>query len=599
MHRLLHPLLCLALLMCWLPSRAQWSGSANLSGGLGGMEGSVANDEKPMFHGLVQGLFQLDYKSEKFSWNLTANGKWEPNTTDNARLGIKKEHLGITYKSATTKPLSAGAKSNFYWKPSPDRNYSAWVEYQYTNNRAQNYSLVYDTDSEDREKYSFYYEIPDMDGHKLGAGLTTYHNFNSGRNILMGSFSVQASHSDRTNTWIVFKYGDKGEGGTAVDIDDIQGYAWKYRITPNSTDIKLNGDIRLQNTAREGTVQLKYTPGFRFSTVHNYDRNSGATVVNVTEEKEEWRDSVRLRETFNYLSVLAEPYLACDYKWNNLEAHADYAVQIYARRLNDDTHRQPLKIKGVYPVGFASLKWTISPEQSLIFSNRLGVAHPDDIKVCWYDRTAGYLDQLYRGNEHLLSPKSGRFGLEYLFLRKRFLSKTGVAYTRTLDEIDQTWTNEEIEGRIYKVFLWINSSNSHAVGLNQSFGWRGKIIQANLGVTYNQTRRISKDGKNTKDSYDWRLNGDITAVLGKGWSIGATTRYQSKVATFFTLFQEYCELNAFVEKKFKRFTLYLEGRHLLDGEVDTSFESEELQEYWIEEVRHKRRIFVLGAKWNF
>jgi hypothetical protein len=37
----------------------------------------------------------------------------------------------------------------------------------------------------------------------------------------------------------------------------------------------------------------------------------------------------------------------------------------------------------------------------------------------------------------------------------------------------------------------------------------------------------------------------------------------------------------------------------LDQARETSFESEELQEFWVEQVRSNRRIFVLGAKWKF
>ena len=62
---------------------------------------------------------------------------------------------------------------------------------------------------------------------------------------------------------------------------------------------------------------------------------------------------------------------------------------------------------------------------------------------------------------------------------------------------------------------------------------------------------------------------------------------------------EYCKLNAHIQKDFKHVTLYLEGRDLLDQPMETSFLSEELQEFWVEEVRSNRRIFILGAKWNF
>lgn len=599
MHR---SFIALLLLLCALPLSAQWSGSVDLSAGVGGMEGSIVADDKPMFHGLTQGVFQLNYKTEKFRWSTRLDGKWEPKTTDNARLSYKNERLGAVYKAATTKPLTTSIKSDFAWTPSKERNYSAWILYQYKNDRASNHSLNVDGSVEDVEGFSYYFEEPVLDEHKVESGVRTHRSFAGGRSILESSLAIQAIGNRRVDTWTVLKAGEGDmEGGTTVDIEAVQGYAWKYRITPRGLDLNLDGDIHLQRTVLDQAVKLKLSPGFRLSTKSTMDQNSGATRINLTVDETvgEWKDSTRLRETFNFLSLKADPYLVADFKWKNIEAHADYAAQIYGRRLNDDEHRQPLKIKGVYPVGKANIKWTISPSHTLNLTNQMSVAHPDYIKICWYDRAAGYLDQLYRGNEDLLSPTTDRVGLEYEFKHKRFLSKSSVTYSYVANEIDQTWTNEEIDGRQYKVFHWLNSSNSQSVGFAQKFGWNGKMIVANAGITHNRSHRTATNGDKVKNSFDWRLNADITANLGKGWSIGADAKYQSKVATFFTIFKQYCELNARIQKDFKKFTLYLQARDLLDQPRETSFESEELQEYWIEEVRSNRRIFILGAKWKF
>ena len=591
----------LALLLCCVPLRAQWSGNVDLSAGLGGMSGSIITDDEPMFHGLTEGKFQLNYKKEKFSWITTVDGKWEPKTTDNSRMAYKNEKLNITYKAAHTQPLSTSIKSEFTWTPNSHRNYSTWILYQYKNDRAQNHSMTFDGSVEDMENMSYYYEIPTMNEHKLETGLKTFRSFSSGRSILRSSLKLQAIGNNKVNTWIVFKTGDPSGSGTAVNIDDVTGYAWKYRITPQSYDFNLDGDINLQRTVRDDDIKLKVTPGARLAIKHALDENSGATRINVSWEAEEeiWKDSTRLRENFNYLSVCADPYIIVDFHWKNLEAKADYAAQVYGRRLNNETHQQPLNIKGVYPVGKGHVKWTISPMHSLILSNEMSVKHPDYLKVCWYDRTAGYLDQLYRGNEELRSPQTRLYTLTYEFKYKRFISKTGVSYKHVVDEIDQTWTNEEIDGRQYKVFKWLNSANSHTLGLSENLGWRGKIITANLAVNYNQSHRIANSNGAIKNSFDWKLTGDISAKLGKGWSAGLNAKYQSKVATFFTIFKQYCELKARVQKDFKQFSLYLEGRDLLDTPRETSFESEETKEFWIEEVRSNRRLIVLGAKWKF
>ena len=599
MKRVRYFFICFVLLLCYVPLRAQWSGSVDIAGGLGGMEGSVVNDDAPMFHGLLQGAFRLNYNTEKFSWTARVYESWEPNTTDNARLQYKNEEVSIVYKAATTKPLTTGLRSDFLWTPSANRNISLWVLYEYTNVRARNHTLNFDGDIEEMEKFSYYYELPVLDGQKLATGLQTFRSYNSGRNILQSSLTFQTIHSDKVNTWTVFKAGEGVEGGTTYDIDDIQGHIWRYRITPNSTDFDFDGDIHVQNTLIDGEVQLKLTPGARLSVRHALDHNSGATQIITPDEEEIWVDSASLRENFNFLSFKGEPFLALDFRWKNLEAHADYGCQVYGRRLNDDTHFQPLRIKGFYPVGNANIKWNINPRHSLNLTQMMSVTHPDYIKVCWYDRTAGYLDQLYRGNEWLLSPQTRRYGLEYEFKKNRFVTQTTVSYTRVIDEIEQTWTNEEIGGREYKVFKWLNMADSRTVGISEKLGWHGEIIAANLGVSYNQSRRKAKADGAIKDSYYWTLMGDISANLGKGWSIGADAHYRSNVATFFTLFKEYCQLNVHVRKDFKRFSLYLEGRDLLDQERETTFESAETQEFWVEEVRANLRLFVIGASWRF
>ena len=592
------PILILLLLTISIPLslRAQWSGSADISGGLSGMEGSIVNDSAPMFHGLVNGEFKLNYVTDKFSWKTTVKGKWEPRTTDNGRLQYKDEKVSLVYKAATTKPLTTSLKSDFSWTLSPDRNYSAWILYQYANDRANNHTINVDGTVEELEKYAYYYEVPIMDEHKIESGFKSHRGFNSGRNILKSSVSAQVIHNSKVNTWTVIKAQDESGGS-----EDVLADCWRYRTTPNSTDVNLDGDIHLQNTILDGATSLKITPGLRLSTKQAFDYNSGATMVMSPEDEGEtiWVDSASLRERFDFLSLRTEPFLAADFSWKSLEAHADYTAQVYGRRLNDDTHQQPLKIKGVYPVGKANVKWNISPIHSLNLTNKISVAHPDYIKICWYDRTAGYMDQLYRGNEQLLSPQTWRYGLEYELKLKRFFSNSSFSYTFVDNEIDQTWTNEEIGGREFKVFHWLNSSDSRSFGFSQKLGWKGEVIKANVEVTYNKSRRMAKSNGAIKNTFDWRLKADITANLGNGWSIGADARYQSKVATFFTLFNQYCVLNAQVKKDFDRFTIYLEGRDLLDQSMVTSFESEDLKELWIEEVRGNRRVIVIGAKWKF
>ena len=596
-------IICFVLLLLGAPLHAQWFGSVDLSGGFGAIEGNgITDDGEPMIHALGRGEFLIGHKTDKFVWKSTLKGKWEPKTTDNARLSLKKENLAAVQKAASTKPLTISLKEDFLWKPTEMSNYGAWILYQFDHDMATNHSLNINGTGEALNNLSYYYEVPSKYDHKIETGFSSHTEFDGGRKILNTNLKFQAVNSRKYNTWTAVKTEDDGKGGAQVDLDEgVKGYVWKYRITPNSTDFKLDADVNFKMKVLDGDIGLNIIPGARITTENSLDFNSGATRINFTTEavEEQWRDSTSLRENFNFFSLKAESFLAADFSWNNIEAHADIATQIYGRRLNNDTHQQPLKIKGVYPVGKANIKWNISPCHSINFKNEMTVKHPEYLKICWYDRTAGYLDQLYRGNEDLRSPQTMLYGLDYQFTYRRFVAKTGISFKHIMDEIDQTWTNEEIDGRMYKVFHWLNSADSRSLGLSQTLGWRGKVIDANAEIKYNRSSRVAKNNGNVKDSYDWCFKGDVTAILGKGWSMGANFKYQSKVKTFFTIFDQYCELNARVTKEFKKFTIFLEGKDLLDQPTETSFESEELQEYWVEAVRNNRRMVILGAKWNF
>jgi hypothetical protein len=149
------------------------------------------------------------------------------------------------------------------------------------------------------------------------------------------------------------------------------------------------------------------------------------------------------------------------------------------------------------------------------------------------------------------------------------------------------------------VFSWVNSDDSWSFGTAHRIGWEGSKLKSGVGMELNQTRRIAKKDRTIKNASDWRLTADVEALLGKGWSLGANVKYQSKVATFFTSFNEYWELNTHIQKKFRNVTLYLDGRDLLDNARQSSFRSEDGKELWVDVARENRRLFLLGVKWDF
>lgn len=58
-------------------------------------------------------------------------------------------------------------------------------------------------------------------------------------------------------------------------------------------------------------------------------------------------------------------------------------------------------------------------------------------------------------------------------------------------------------------------------------------------------------------------------------------------------------ISARITKEFKRFTVYLEGRDLLDHPATTENLSEDMTRQMIQTINMNRRLFLLGFSWNF
>lgn len=585
--------LCLLFMLLVVPLRAQWQGSIDLFGGYG-FRSPRFDDDNALDHVLGETEVKLNYLRPKWKWNNTLKTSYEKKETDSERLSLvfassewEEVDIESLEKTLENDIFKLNLHSSLSWSPVPGRAYETWAKYEVKAEHGMN------TTSNEKYKQehlneNLYMEQPLLDWNKLEAGIRTVHWLGSPKRVLKGELSFENKWQDKSSTWL----------NLGIEDEDYDGMTFKaYRVTPSSSSQIVNANIHLIDSIRTPrTYRLVLDPGLRVKADYTRDRNSGATMDFDTEE---WRDSVQLRESFNFLAIQAEPYLAADFSWSALKAHLDYSPQVYSRRLTDETHHQNLKTQRPYPVGNALISWAFSPSQKLVFKNKLTVKHPDYIQICWYERQGAYLSQIYRGKESLHPVQTGEYTLGYECKSGHFVSNTEVSYTSRRNEIDQTFTKEMIDGRNYTVFTWVNSSDSRILSLEQKLGWRSKRLTANLGIKYNGTTRTAREGGTVKRTVDWKTWADVTVRLNKGWSLNTDVKYQSDVATFFTLFKQYCALNACIQKDFKRLSLYLKGRDLLDTEVEREFESEDGNEYWIERSRLNRRMIILGFKWNF
>ena len=583
---------------------AQCSGGLDASGGFDYMPQREKDLDMPLYRYFGKGTVRVGYRSPKFTWTGSLGGNYDYRDTDTYRASVSGSNLNLetigdvkkgdfTIKGGTTQGIGVDFKNDFHWQPTPSLAFDAWIRYQYKDDKGNTTTVRIQGETGGQEKedvlshIGLYMENPFSTEHGVQAGTRVRHQLAGPRRVLNGEVSIDNKYLSRYNTWLLYEADSQREKAKRI-----------YRITPYTGNQGFKASIHyMDSVLRTGPVRLVIDPGLRLALDNTRDRNSGAVLEDI--DKEIWRDSTRLRENFNYLTLRAEPYFAADLSWSKLRAHIDYSPQLYFRRLTDEVHTQNLNFVRPYPVGSGWLSWTFSPQHKLTFRNNLSVNHPSYIQICWYERHGNYLTQIFRGKEDLKSTHTFALGLEYEFKYKRFLSTTKLSYSSRMDEVDQTYTREVIEDRNYQVFTWVNASDSHIYGATEILGWRGRKLTANVGVTYNANERKNRESGQFKRSFDWRVWADATLSLPKDWKISADMNYRSNVATFFTIFKQYCALNVKVEKKIGKVTLSLNGRDLLDNETEKSYLSADQTEMGAEVTRLNRRVVILGVNWNF
>lgn len=603
--------LLFTLLLILLPATrlsAQWSGSVNATGGFGAVKslrGQLFEDEdqvpKVIYHELGQTTLRLNYNNPCLQWTQLLEGKIEHKATDNFHLACNIDEPGsmesldmnAIVKMNEELPVAAQYRSDITWRPAPGQRFAFWARYNLDYKASSNFTYRAGWKS---QKESLSQEAPFTWEHTASAGVRTSHELNGlARRVLSSelSFDMNDKQQQTIYTTIGVQPGDTQE--------EEDAWLTCYKLTPHSRSSTIKAILHYRDSLLNGSsTRLMVNPGLRFTAINSLHDNSGYTLdPDASIENPVWRDSTQIREWFHFASLDFQPYLVADFNWKQIRVHLDYGLSLYGRKLTDSTHNQNYKWQKPNLVGSGNIDWRIHPRHKLTLSNKLTLKHPTYLQVCWFDRSGGYIEQLYRGSESLRSTRTDEYKLTYDFNYKRFVSTTSFAYSWRYDEIEQTWFEEEIDSRNYKVFTWMNGADSRIQSISQKFGWRGKLITSNLGVEYNYTVRTWRDMDKVKISNDWRLTADIAAHLQKGWTLSADLKYQSAVATFFALFKQYCVFNAKIQKDFKHFSVYLQGRDLLDKPVESEFLSEDETEYWVESTLHNRRLILLGFTWKF
>ena len=592
--RALYRLIATALLL--LPAReaaCQWKGEFGIEGGYGRRK-ALSDEEKPLKHFLEKGDMKLDYKSPRFDWNSSLSFTMENLMTDNVRVTHRADNSwGHVVRTNDENPRDLAFKTSATAKPREGAFYKTTLEYNFHKNRGTNQVLDrhFSNDWDELIDYTVYYRKP----HTLSSDVKTQFEMRtplgSERKVLQGLVALQGKFSKEDNFWANLM-----ESGTEDE--------WKmesYKNRPNSNILYLSSDISFADSLiRSGALRLRLTPGARFGWGTTYDHNKEERgLINFVKDSVE---VLTVKEDFDYTTIECTPYIRIDATLGKFFVHLNYGVDWYGRRLTDRNEHDSKKMDYFNPnfVGEGSVGWKPSSPHSFSFENKIEVRQPSYIQTCWYDRPGTYRKQVYRGNRSLLTEKTRRYSLRYDLNIRHIQSTTTLSTIRKVDQVEMTFMKEKIGKEDIQVFYWTNAGDSWETGVKEDFIWKSGRFYTRTSLEYQHRVQTSSNSKRTNRSNQWKLQGEGEVNLGRGWKSGASVKYQSDIASFFSIFDDYCDLGAHLQKQFgKHIAVTFKVNDILNRPRKTTFCSDDGKEYWNDSSRLNRRLFLLGARWLF
>lgn len=575
-----------------IPSQnARWSGNLELVSGFGAFLQRETNDQDgdTLLHFREQLIVQLTRTAPKLTVSTRVQGLFESNETRTQRTTVRNEKQ-VELSGRGSKMLQPGTnlRTDFTWRPSPRHQYSAFLTYQYGYDNYDNMSANSTLDTSLNFSIDAAREVRKIHQHGATAGWRSNRELGSARRQIVtsgvwrGTFRLQESQWSKGRFFVDSTL----EGGS-----DFLG----YRLTPRTFTNDGTVTISFRDSLLNDTHRLLLEPGFRTHLVETREYNSGAS----SDDMITWRDSTRLREDFDFVTVQFEPQLRLEYRYKSLLVSADYYLQFYGRQLTSQLHSQAPEWLPVLVNGRSFVEWMPEANHRLTLGNTLSVSRPSYIQTCWYDRQGADPTQLYQGNPYLLPTRTISTDLGWRLRLGRFRLTTGTTYAFRLNEVEQYFLEQEIDGNDYKVFSWINTAYGHTFIQNVQLGWNGQVLSSNLQVNYEQRKRTALLAQTESKSNTWTLMADISVRLGKGWTFSADGSYIGDIENLYSLTKKHFTVNSRIAKEFKNFSLYLEGRDLLDMPIVTEYFTQDLSVRWIEVSRLNRRIFLLGLTWKF
>lgn len=595
-------LLLLCLLIPWMngaapasaqpaPSPSRWYGSLGLTGGIGSSRVRGEEEEVPsdtLFHKRGEASAVLGYRAPKFNISSQLKGQWLGKETLFNHASISnQDQVDLWTRETRLRQPSGSWRTDVSWKPSDRSQYTTFVLWQVERDKtvSSTFDMQFRIDDTD----------PMEDEAAMNSTLATEERRFMKQTLQVGWRSTYLWPERQLTLNTFFDGTTRFHRRHSLWTHTTDDGVLTYLMMPQSNFHEGRAAAFLRSDRFLGVPSLQLEGGLQMRSAYTEDSNGGQIEV----APGVWRDSARLKEKFNHLALWIEPGVNVDYRSGAWHFRAEGALQLYGEQLTDDRHFRDIAWERPAPIGRLFTEWTPSRTHRVTLNATHTIKQPTYLQRCWYERMDANANQLFRGNPSLLASSIEEITLTYFFHWDRFQASSQSRLTYRNEEAEQTFTNEIIDGRSYKVFTWVNTAFKEIYEQTLTAGWAGQVFSANGRVSYKQTLQRSASEDRELRSHHWEMSGEASVKPGKNWTFSTRVSYTGDVQTLYSLLDGYCSLNARIGKAFKQVTVFVEGRDLLDEPVRREFTSEDASEIWAELEYTNRKLYLIGMTWSF
>jgi len=467
-------------------------------------------------------------------------------------------------------------------------SFKAYYIFSCSKNTPDNYNLTtiridsldFDYSNENGSKKSFRHNL----------GLKYVRQITKTDALLTCSYDAELYSYDEYTEWVTGKAKADLQEKEITKNQELS----RYRSTPDTRFNNGKFKISYQDKKFVNVEYLDVEFSLNFQYKNLIENRSAANYVN-----QQWRDSIPARENFHYRTLSIVPLSHVRYNVAFYKLDLTVSPDYFAYKLDGNSqvgHVDRGKIANLFDMTHA---FDLSPGHTLSARFSRNDDRPDYLQICWFPRYSSvYADEIYMGNPDLKNSVTTSARLSYDFSYKKFSTQLTVGDVFKPRKIEQTYSNEVIDGKEYRVYTWINGGKSNEVNTSLSLGWNGRILAASLSGRYNYYKGISVSESVTKSS-DYSFSSFMALNL-KSWRIEANASYQSGMDRTYYSISSIIDGNFKVAKRFgDHLSIYLFGQNLLDHPVTVKTVSEDETEVRYERYLNYKRFLKLGINWSF